>query len=329
MPRKIEISHRTIVFTVAFLASLWFLFYIRDILMQLFIAVLFTVILNPLVSRLEQKRVPRALSVFIVYLSILSLIIFLVAKMVPLLVEQTTNFANAVPKYLEDLHIPNQIVEEVTQQFTSQLGQLPSQLLSISLEVFANLITIVSGLIFVLYFLLARRKLPQELEKYLPKEHADRVMNILTKLERQLGGWSRAQIVLMTIIGAGTYVGLLLLNVPYALPLALLAGVFEAIPNLGPILAAIPAVIVGFGVSPITGLAVLALSFLIQQLEAYVIVPKVMQRSADVNPIVTLVALIVGFKVYGVVGAVLSIPVAILLRILIQDYFEHARKPHS
>lgn len=329
MPRKIEISHRTIVFTVVFLGSLWFLFYIRDILMQLFVALLLTVILNPLVSRLEQRRVPRAISVFIVYLSILSLVIFLVANMVPLLVEQTTNFANALPKYLEDLSIPNQIVDEVTRQFTSQLGQLPSQLLSISIEVFANIITIVSVLIFVLYFLLARRKLPQELDKHLPKEMVERIMNILTELEKQLGGWSRAQILLMTIIGASTYVGLLLLNVPYALPLALLAGVFEAIPNLGPILAAVPAVIVGFGVSPITGLAVLALSFLIQQLESYVIVPKVMQRSADVNPIVTLISLIIGFKVYGVVGAVLSIPVAILLRILIKDYFKHAHKSHS
>jgi len=323
MPRKIEISHRTIIFTVIFIAGLWFVFFIRDILMQVFVALLITIVLNPVVTRLEKRRVPRALSVLIVYFSVLSLVIFMVANIVPLLVDQTTHFAMALPRYLEELSIPNNIVDEMTRQFTGQLGGLPSQLLSISIEVFSNVLTIFSVLIFALYFLMARQQLDSELSKFLPHTTVNRIDKLLNKMEIQLGGWARGQILLMFLIWLVTYVGLLMLGVPYALSLALLAGILEAVPNLGPIIAAIPAVIVGFGVSPITGLAVLALSFLVQQVESYVFVPKVMQKSAGVNPIVTLLALIIGFKVYGVVGAILSVPVAITLKLLAEDYFSH------
>jgi predicted PurR-regulated permease PerM len=322
-PRKVEVSHRTVIFTTLFLIGLWFLFYIRDILVQLFVALLITIVLNPVISKLERRKIPRPVSILIVYLTGLSIFVFAIANMVPLLVVQTTNFAVALPRYLAELHIPNEVVDAMTKQLTSQLAGLPSQLLSISIEVFSNILTIVAVLIFALYFLLARRDITHQLSHYLPESQIKRIEQVLTSLERQLGGWARGQILLMAMVAISNYVGFLILGVPYALSLAILAGILEAVPNLGPILAALPAAIVGFGVSPITGMATIALAFLVQQVEAYLFVPKVMQKQAGVNPIVTLLALIIGVRVYGIVGAVLSVPVAITIRVFLETYYHY------
>jgi len=321
MPRKIEISHKTIIFAVFFILGLWFLFFIRDIIIQIFVALLIMIVLNPTVTKLQKYRVPRAASVIIVYLMLLAVIIVSLATLIPALVVQTTNFASATPRILAELNIPINVVEETTKQFTSQLSNLPSQVLRISVSVFSNMVSVLTVFFFALYFLLARNRLKEQLSGVISKEQAERVERVLGRLEKELGGWARGQLILMLMVGFSTYVGLLILGIPYAIPLALLAGVFEIIPNIGPILSAIPAVLVGLGISPLTGAAVAALGFLIQQVESYVFVPKVMERSANVSPVVTLIALLVGFRVAGVVGAIMSVPIVITGRVLVSEFW--------
>jgi predicted PurR-regulated permease PerM len=113
----------------------------------------------------------------------------------------------------------------------------------------------------------------------------------------------------MLIIGVMTYVSLVLLGIPFALPLAVLAGILEAVPNLGPTIAAIPAIMLGLTVSPIIGLGALIASIIIQQVESNWIVPKVMQSATGTEPLVTIVVLLVGFTLGGIPGAVLSMPI--------------------
>jgi len=122
------------------------------------------------------------------------------------------------------------------------------------------------------------------------------------------------------LVGTFTYLGLLILGIPFALPLALLAGVLEIIPYIGPIIAAIPAVLVGLSISPLMGLAVASLAFLIQQFENYLFVPKVMEKSVGVSPIITLVALVIGLRLAGVVGIIVSVPLVITLQVLGKQY---------
>lgn len=321
MPRKIEISYRTIVFIVFFLLGLWFLYTISDIVLQLFVALLIMLVLNPTVTKLEKAHVPRAASVLIVYLCFISLIIVTLAAMTPVLVEQTSSFANALPRYLQELRIPSFVIDETTRELTSEVSKLPSQILSISVSVFSNILAVVSVFLFGLYFSLARRDIVKNLAPHMAKEHIEILERTLLKMEVRLGGWARGQIVLMFIVGLANFIGFTVLGVPYAIPLALLAGILEAVPNLGPIIAVVPAAIVGFSVSPITGSAVVALGFLIQQVESYLFVPKVMQKSAGVNPIISLLSLIIGFKIAGVVGAVLAIPIVLAAMVIIQELY--------
>ena len=320
MPRKIEISHRTIIFAVLFLIFLWLLYYIRDLILELFVALLIMAILNPLVTRLSKFKIPRAISVFIVYLVVFGVFGAAIAGIIPPLVEQTTSFVNNLPKYLSSLGIGGYINEQITGQLLSQLGSIPGQIVKVGISVFSNVVAVITVLILAFYLLLARNKLEDQLGLFFGDDKKRELGRIIDLLESRLGGWARGALTLMALVGVSNYIGLVILGIPFALPLAILSGLLEIIPYLGPVVAAIPAVIIGLSISPLMGLAVAALAFLIQQLENYLFVPKVMEKSVGVSPIITLLALAVGFRIAGVVGVVISVPVVLTVQVLLSKY---------
>ena len=321
MPRKIEISHKTIVFAVSFILLLWFLYFIRDIIFTVFVALLLMAIINPLVKTLSRFRIPRAISVLIVYVFVVGLIIVTIANLAPALVEQTSNFASGLPSYLSNLSFISKIGDQIYAQILSQIVNLPGQIVGFGVSLVSNIINILTILILAFYFLLARNKLDDQLASLVGKERGDKLARVVDELEIKLGGWARGQLALMFIVGLFTYLGLRILGIPFALPLSIFAGLIEVIPYMGPVIGAIPAVIIGFGISPVMGLAVLALGFLTHQLENYVFAPKIIEKSVGVAPIITLLALAIGLKVAGVAGVLLSVPVVLTLQVIGKHYF--------
>jgi predicted PurR-regulated permease PerM len=320
MPKKIEISHRTIIFVFIFIFGLWFLYFIRDIILQLFVAVFIMTVLNPFVRTLTRFKIPRTLAVFVIYLLIIAVFGLLVAGIIPPLVEQSTSFANSLPKYLSTLGISPYISEQITGQIISSIGSLPGQIIKVGVSIFSNVISVLAVLVFSLYLLLSREKLEDQLGFLFGDEKKKEIGRIIDRLEMRLGGWARGELALMIIVGSANYIGLSLMGIPFALPLAILAGLLEIIPNIGPITAAIPGIIIGLSISPVTGLAVGALALLIQQLENYVLVPKIMEKSVGVSPLITLLALAIGFRIAGVVGAILAVPATITLQVIASEY---------
>lgn len=320
MPRKVEISHRTIVFTALFLMFVGFLYYIKDLILQVFVALLIMAILNPLVSKLSKYRIPRAASILVVYVVTLGVIIVSLASIVPHLIEQTTGFALRLPAYVQNLGLERYVSPQVTDQFLAQIGNVPGQVAGFILSILSNVIVILAVLTFAFYFLMERDRL-NDLTAYVGERRAREIKELIDELEKKLGGWARGQLFLMVIVGVFSYFGLLILGIPFALPLAILAGLLEIVPYIGPILGAIPSVIIGFSITPLMGLAVIALAFLIQQLENYVFVPKVMQRSVGVVPVATLISLAIGFKLAGIAGILISVPVLITAQVVAKKYF--------
>ncbi len=320
MPRKIEISHRTIIFTVLFLISLWTLYFIRDILLLLFVALLIMATLNPLVTRLAKLKIPRALSVLLAYLIVIALVAVAIGLLIPPLIDQTSNFANDILIYVEDYSSSSSLAGSFANEVVIQMASLPAKIGALIVSVFSNILAIFTVMVFAFYLLLARDSLDGQFDNYFGKKKAKEYSELIDLLEIRLGGWARGQIALMVLVTSTTYIGLVILGIPFALPLAILAGLFEIIPYIGPILAAIPAVIIGLGISPLMGLAAMALYILIQQIENYVFVPKVMQKSAGINPITTLLALAIGFKIAGIIGVLISIPVVIMFQVLLKKY---------
>lgn len=320
MPRKVEISHKTIIFAVFFLLGLWLLYFVRDIILQLFVALLLMTILEPIVALLARIRIPRALSVLITYIFVLGILGGMVALIAPTLAQQTTNFVNTLPSYLNNIGINSAVSGDLAKGLLSQLGGIPGEILNFTVSVFSNVVAVVTVLVFAFYMLLTHDKLKDQVGFLFGESKSQQIGRVVLAWENKLGKWARGQMLLMFAIGLGTYVGFVLIGIPFALPLAILAGLLEIIPILGPIVAAVPAILIGFGISPIIGLAVTALSLLVHQVEGYVLVPKIMEKSVGVSPLLILVSIAIGAKLLGIMGVIISVPFVITLQVLIKEY---------
>lgn len=322
MKTKVEISHRTIIFTVLFLLSLAFLYVVRDIILALFIAFLIASILNPLVTRLHRRRIPRGLSVLLAYLVVVALFSLSIAALVPTVVDETTKFINHLPDYITGFSSPFAITDQILEQLATQLSMIPVQAAKITVSLFSNILAVVSVFVLAYYLLTDRETLNERLVEYLGESKAKNISLMLIEIEQRLGGWARAQITLMVVVGLANYIGLLILGIPFVLPLSIFAGLLEIVPYAGPTLGAVPAIIIGFGISPLMGVGAAAVAFIVQQLENYVFVPQIMKKSTGVNPLVTLVALAIGFRLAGVIGLLISIPVLLTVQVFAGEYLK-------
>jgi predicted PurR-regulated permease PerM len=318
---KIEITHRTIIFAFLLFIGLRFFTLVSDIILTIFVALLIMAILNPIVTKLARHKIPRPLSVLVVYVLVLAIVVISFWALIPPLITQTTTFINHFPDYIANLGIPYLYSEQVIEQIISQLGAIPAKAAQITISVFSNLLELITLLVFAFYLLMMRERLDVHLAPFFNDGLKKEIGRIIDILENRLGGWARGQLLLMLAVGATNYIGFTILGIPFALPLAIFAGLLELVPYIGPFIAAGPAVFIGFGISPFLGFATAALAFLIQQLENYVFVPKIMQKSAGVNPIVTLIALAVGFNIAGITGLLISVPCAITLEVLAREWY--------
>ena len=321
MFRKIEISHKTIIFTTFFLLGLWFLYYIREIILQLFVALLLMTILEPLVVLLTKIKIPRGISVLITYILVVGLLGGVIAIIAPTLAQQTTNFVSALPSYLANIGINYAISGDLVSGVLTQVGAIPGEVLNFTVSILSNIVAVVTVLVFAFYMLLTHDKLQDQVGFLFGENRKLQIGRFIGAWENKLGKWARGQLLLMFAVGLGVYIGLLLIGIPFALPLAILTGILEIIPILGPIVSAIPAILIGFGISPLVGLAVVALSFLVHQLEGYVLVPKIMEKSVGVSPLVVLISIAIGAKLLGIMGVIISVPFVITLQVLAKEYF--------
>lgn len=315
MPRKIDISHKTIIFITVFLLGLWVVYLIRDLLILLFIAVILMSALSPVVNFFMKFKVPKALGILITYIIIIGAFGGILLGFLPLLVEQSNKLIDTLPALLVQYFNVNNIDQTFLQ---SQIADLSKNLFSLTLVVFDNVITILFLLVLTFYLLLERENLEKRTAVLFLHRH-NQIQNLIIKIEERLGAWVRGQLFLSLIIGVLVYIGLFLLNIPYALTLAIVAGILEIVPVIGPIVAAIPGILLAFTISPIFALGVAAMYFIIQQLENHLIVPQVMGRAVGLNPLVVILAIAIGSRLLGIVGALLAVPLTVVLQIIVLE----------
>jgi predicted PurR-regulated permease PerM len=341
-----RVVSRAILFTFAVLIGLWLLGQLTSVVVRVVLAIILAAGMKPLVDRLTHRSLrrkgrwtpPRGLVVLVVYL----LTIFLVATagglILQVVVVEIQNLVNGVPVYAPRLvDYLNDLVDLVPGgremlagfDLPAQLSALVSRIfsaLSQALVVFQYALGLVSGLLDVLMILLLALYITTDgpmigryLRAFLPPDRHEQAGRITSRIFVRLGGWVSGQILLCLIIGVMSWVGLTIIGVPYAVVLALVAGIMEAVPNVGPIIAAVPAVMVAAIYSPWKALFVVLLYLLIQQLENYIIVPRVMSRAVELHPLAVLLALMIGAELMGVLGAVLSVPVAAAISVIVEE----------
>lgn len=311
MNSKIEISIKTVILTLLLLLAGWVVYMIQDILFLLFIAFLLMTAIHPLVLFLERFRVPRAFGILLTYAIVFGFFGASLGSAIPALITQSTKLVAELPSFIARM-IPYWNIDVST--ISQQIAPIGESVVKVTLSIFSNIVTLVTVLVFTFYFLIERKHADVVIQSIVGEGIASQVMVVLRKIESRLGGWIRGQLVLMTVIGLLSYIGLTLLHVDYALPLAILAGVLELVPMIGPTVSAIPAIFVALSVSPLLALSVLAMYIVVQQVENNVLVPFVMKKSVGFPPLVTILVLMVGGRFAGVVGAILAIPVALVIQ---------------
>ena len=322
-PTKVEISHKTIIFTLFVVILLWFLIQIREIIVLIFLSlILLSGLLKP-VQWLSARRVPRVLSVIIVYIILILLISFIASIIVPALISQTADFISKLPQIIATINnfliFHNIPVERVSAVLTQQFQQISGDVVSISRRIVSSIILTITLFVLTFYLLLQWGNFLKLIASPFSGKYEKKIISIISKVEIGLGKWVRGQLTLSLTVGFLTYIGLVFLGVPFALPLALIAGLLEIVPIIGPIISAIPSILVGFTVAPFLGFAAAALFIIIQELENHLIVPLIMSRVVGLQTPIVIIALLTGAKLAGIGGAFLAVPIIVVAKIIVTE----------
>ena len=312
MPQKIEISSKTIIFTVLFLLSLQMLWQIRELIFSLFIAFIIAGALKPGVDYLEKRKIPRALASFLIYLFFILLIVGIFNLILPPLVIEISHLFKNLP-FIIKRTFPSAPINFFTNFFTQNLPGIANQAFDIIKGIFSNVIFVTSTLFFGFYFILDNHLIKKLLGSFFEDSEVNRIEYIIDKGQKRMASWFWGEAILMLVIGVMTYIGLTVIGMKYVLALSVLAGLLEVVPTLGPITSAVPSFLIGLSYSPVLGASTIALNFIIQQLENNLIVPFIMKKVVGLHPIVTLIALIIGGKIAGIIGVILAVPTTIFV----------------
>lgn len=332
------LSFFTLFKIVAVILGLLVLWLIRDILLYFFLAILLAGVIYPLANWGARHRIPKLLSVLVIYLVIFGGIALVVTLVIPALLSQSESLlvgyggllGNATDA-VKDLNFLHQI-EAAGFDITAGLASIQGQVQAIFGNVFSLMIGIFGGiagfvvvLVLALYMVIEDSAIKKMFQQWVPKGYQEFSTRVAWLIMDKLGGWMRGQLLLCLLVGLSYLIAFSALRLPYALLLAVLGGIFEFVPYIGPILAAIPALLIAFNHSPALGLAVLVAVTLIQQLENNLLVPKIMERVIGLNPIVSIMAFLIGAKLFGAVGAIIGIPVAVAMVVAITEWREFRR----
>ena len=329
---ELENSTQVILKVILAALALAFLWLTRDVLLLLLLSLILASAMDPMVEYFNKKGIPRAVSVLTVYVLVFSVAGFVIYLIIPPAVSQFKILQENLPQY--------------TQAFQERLGTSFISDTSIA-DFFKNLISgndgsrsvvsrtfgvfnggfsIITVLVISFYLVAEERGMKKFIATLIPEHHQDFTMSLIEKIQKKMGLWIIGQIILSFSIFLLTFIGLLILRVPNALLLASIAGLLEIIPYIGPFLSAIPAIFFAFIVNPPLALAVAILYVIIQKTEGYVLVPKIMEKTVGTSPLVVLLALLVGFKLAGIIGLLIAVPLVGALTVVVNEFLA-SKKP--
>ena len=323
-----------------------------DIIISFFLALFFSAALFPGVEYLEKKKIPRSLSIFILFLGVIGAFIFLISNLLPALIDQIITLGEWIRSDIKEIYFGNYSslpdflqkygpnIQEYIRGFDEYLKNLQNdseaqkglvQMIGDSFAPWKDGITTFFGkflsflsnlfiiLILAFFILLDRESLKIFFLSSFSPHTQKYVAQKTVQMQSKIAQWIHGQMILFMFMGGVTWIVLTLLGVDYALTLGFLAGMAEFVPYLGPSMSFLVTVPIAFGSGPETGVAVMIFFAILQIIEGNILVPMVMKKAIGIPPIVTILAMLVGFEFLGVIGAVLAIPIASILGIFIWD----------
>lgn len=340
----VDFASRNIIKTIFLIGIALVLLRVTQILILIFIGFILMAATKPAAVFLNRRlRMPEGLAISLVYIGVLIFVGALVYIISRPLGEEFGKFASNVPQLSTNLvdwllHIPfvsqvadvNQLRDFFNQLFgniVDQFSTIANSVVDLTVNAFRGIVTALFLIIFSIYLFLEREDIKAFIVRFFDL-NPSKFGHIYDRIEIQLGAWVRGQLTLALAVGLATYIGLILLDVKYAIPLAILAGILEIVPIVGPLVTGAIVTLVGLSISPITGVFCLLLSIAVQQLENNFLVPVIMKRAVGLSPVVTIISLLIGQELFGILGAIISVPFSAMISVLISAYMEERSHNH-
>jgi len=333
----ISITAGTIIKTILLVLLLVFLYIMRDLALVLLTAVVIASSIEPITKWFVNYHIPRVPAVILIYLIIALVFAAIVFFFIPPLVNEMSGILSLLSKYIQGINISssggnffggqgllgtiteNVSLIDVVTNFKNTFSGFSGGIVNFASLIFGGASSFILIVVISFYLAVQENGIQNFLRIITPANHEKYLVDLWKRSQQKIGLWLQGQMLLGLLIGVLVYLGLTVLGIKYALLLALLAAIFEIIPLFGPILAATPAVILGFLEGIVPGFMVLGFYIIIQQFENHLIYPLVVQKVVGVPPLVVIIALIVGVKLAGVLGLLLAAPLAAVLMEYVND----------
>lgn len=326
------IVFRNVFVVAAAVLLIYCLYLLRSLLMLVFIALFLAVGMDPAIRRLQGWGLKRGQAVAVILLSVVGFLAAFFAAVVPPLVDQVTEFATNLPGYVRDLAENNDRIreyvseqdiaarlEDATKDVPGQIGSSFGTVLGVAGSVLASIFNGITVLVLTIYFSLSFTRIREGSLKLIPQSKRERVQSLLDPILTKIGGYIAGNVVISVVAGVVSFAFLAIAGVPFPVALALWVAIADLIPLVGATLGAVPAVIVAFFVSLPLGIATLVFFAVYQQIENYVVAPRVMTKAVDLSPAAVLVSALAGAALLGVPGVLIAIPAAAAMKLISQE----------
>ncbi len=327
----IEISSLTMIKVLIIILLVFFLFFIRQIILLVFVSLILASAFDPWVDYMQKHKMPRVVGVLIIYAIVFLVLGFATYSIIPPIAIEVSQLANDFPVYWENINSSLQnfrafstdhgLNDNISGSLKAVQDALSGGVFSTIWSFFGGVVSFFIIMMITFYMTVDEQALKRMLRSTIPVKYQPYFTYIVNRMQEKIGLWLRGQLLLSFIIFILTLIVLTIAGVKYALVLALFAGITEIIPYIGPFIGLVPAVFIAFTQSPMLALIILIAYLIIQQLENNFIVPQVMKKAVGLNPIVTIVVMLVGFQIAGVLGVLLAIPVTTAAGVLFEDIF--------
>ncbi|MBU2598359.1 MAG: AI-2E family transporter [Actinobacteria bacterium] len=335
--KRIALIIWTIIGALIILFSFFYLLSkLKPIFTPILIAIVLTYLLDPIVKFFE-KKIARIGSIIIAFSIFFLIIVLFFTSLIPMLIGQFKNFGQKIPDYLKTVEAGllsyeryyqrvikteqlKEILDEITNQLRDFIISIAVKAPEFTTDILKLLFNIFIAILCSFYLLKDRDKLKESLFKIIPAKYSDEISLILRKANNSISIFFKGQLMVALIITVFYFIALSIFRIEFALFLGLVAGLFNIIPYIGPIIGTIPAALVAFFDSPWKALGIIIVFIVINWIEELVIRPKILSQRLGLHPLIIIFALIVGGFLFGMLGLIVAIPIAAFIQELIYHY---------
>ena len=297
------------------------LFVARDVLLATLMAIIISAALDPFVTYLERKRIPRIIGTLAIYILAIFIIALITYLVVPVFLDQLNSFLSnsqdSVASIVSSTGISTSIFDTITaaiNEFTANLLGGKTTLVGLLSQLLGGVFLTLIIFVISFYLTIARDGVERFITTILPIRHLGRVLGIYERVRHKISFWFAGQLFLSLVVGLSVFIGLSILGVKYAFILGITAGILELVPYVGPIFSGSLATLTALSQSTPLGIYTLILFIVILQAENHLLVPLVNRYTTNLNPVVVILALLIGAQVFGIIGAIISVPIAVLFQ---------------